>query len=67
MHVDASFIELGVILAQIEDGEIDHPIYFSNRKLSTIEQNDTKTKRERLAMVYALQKFKHSLLGNKFK
>lgn len=34
MHVDASFIALGVVLAQEEVGYIDHPIAFSSRKLS---------------------------------
>jgi hypothetical protein len=28
VHVDASFIALGVILAQLGEGSIDHPIYF---------------------------------------
>jgi hypothetical protein len=35
--------------------------YFNNAK-----KNYTTTKREALTMVYALHKFKHYLLGNKF-
>ena len=66
-HVDASSVALGIILAQQGEGDIDHPIYFSSRKLSTTENNYTTTEREGLAMVYALQKFRHYLLGSNFK
>lgn len=66
VHVDASCIALGVVLAQTGVGEIDHPIDFASRKLSKVENNYTTTKREGLAMVYALQKFRHYLLGSHF-
>jgi hypothetical protein len=46
---------------------MDHPIYFSSRNLSRTEHNYISTKREGLAMVYALQKFRHYLLGGHFK
>jgi hypothetical protein len=45
-------------------GDIDHPIALASRKHSTAERNYTTTEREILAMVYALQKLKHYLLGN---
>jgi len=45
----------------------EHPIAFANRKPSSIEHNYTTTEREGLAMVYALQKFRHYLLGAHFK
>ena len=67
VHVDASSIALGVILAQPGEGGIDHPIVFASRKLSSTERNYTTTEREGLAMVYALQKFRHYLLGSHFK
>ena len=67
VHVDASGITLGVVLTQPREGDIDHPIAYSNRKLSTAENNYTTTEREGLAMVYALQKFRHYLLGAPFK
>jgi hypothetical protein len=53
--------------AQPGAGDIDHPISFASRKLSTVERNYTTTKREGLAMVYALQKFRYYLLGGHFK
>jgi hypothetical protein len=34
VHVDASTIEFGAILAQPGAGELDHPIAFASRKLS---------------------------------
>jgi hypothetical protein len=49
------------------EGDIDHPLAFASRKLSTTEINYTTTEREGLAMVYALQKFHHYLLGGHFK
>jgi hypothetical protein len=67
VHVDASSIALGAVLAQPGEGDIDHPIYFASRKLSESEKNYNTTEREGLAMVYALQKFRHYLLGQHFK
>ena len=66
VHVDASSIALGAILAQLGEG-LDHPIAFARRKLSSAEHNYTTIERERLVMVYALQKFRHYLLGAHFK
>ena len=57
VHVNASSIALGIVLAQTCVGNIDHPIAFASRKLSTAEKNYTTIEREGLAMVYALQKF----------
>lgn len=67
IHVDDSSIVLGVILAQPGEGGLDHPIGFSNRKLSFEERNYTMIEREGLVMVYALQKFRHYLLSVHFK
>jgi hypothetical protein len=55
------------MLAQPGARYIDHPLAFASRKLSTVEINYTTTEREGLAMVYALQKFRHYLLGGHFK
>jgi hypothetical protein len=54
VHIDASNTTLDVILAQPGEGNLDHPIYFTSRKLSQAEHNYTTTEREGLAMVYAL-------------
>ena len=67
VHVDASSIALGIVLTQPRDGGIDHPIAFASMKLSSVERNYTTIEREGLAMVYALHKFIHYLLGSHFK
>jgi hypothetical protein len=55
------------VLAQPGVGDIDHPLAFATRKLSTTEINYTTTEREGLSMVYVLQKFHHYLLGGHFR
>ena len=67
MHVDASSTTLGVVLAQPGEGNLHHLIAYASRKLSFSKRNYTTTEREGLAMVYALQKFRHYLLGGHFK
>jgi hypothetical protein len=67
VHVDASTITLGEILVQPGAGDLDHPIAFVRIKLSESEHNYNTIGREGLAMVYALHKFRHYLLGKHFK
>ena len=67
MHVDVSSIALGVVLAQPGQGDIDHPLAFLSRNLSTAKINYTSTEREGLGMVYTLQKIFYYLLGGHFK
>jgi hypothetical protein len=67
VHVDACSIALGEVLSQLGTGDIDHPLEFASRNLSTTNINYTTTERQGLAMVYALQKFRHYLLGGHFK
>jgi hypothetical protein len=67
VHVDASSIALGEVLAQPGARYIDHPLAFTSRNLSTAKINYTTTEREGLAMVYVLQKIFHYLLGRHFK
>jgi hypothetical protein len=67
VHVDAYSIALGAMLAQLGEGDIDHPLSFASGKLSTADLNYTTTEREGLTMVYALHKFHHYLLGGHFK
>ncbi len=51
---------------QNEIGKIDQLVVYASRLLNRVEQNDNTTKREALAMVFVLHKFRHYLLGNKF-
>ena len=66
VHVDASSIALGVVLTQPGEGDLDHSITFSSRKLPFMEKNYMTTEREGFAMLYGLQKFRHYLLGSHF-
>ena len=54
VHVYASSIALGAVLAQPGVGDIDHPLSFASMNLSTTNINYTTTEREGLAMLYAL-------------
>ena len=67
VNIDASSTMLGVVLAQPSECDLDHPIAYASRKLSFAKQNYTTTERECLEMVYALEKFRHYLLGGHFK
>jgi hypothetical protein len=67
VHVDASAIALGAIMAHPGARYLDHHIAFASKKLSEFEQNYNTTEREGLAMVYALHKLRYYLLGKHFK
>jgi hypothetical protein len=66
VHAGTLAIALGSILAQPGEGHLDHLIEYASRKLSDSEQNYNTIEREGLAMVYAMQKFRHYLLGKHF-
>lgn len=67
IHVDVSSNALGVVITQVSEGEMDHPIAFVSRKLSKVEKNYSTTKSKGFPMVCALEKFRHYLLGGHFK
>ena len=54
------------MLARNPTGKTDQPIAYASRLLSKAEKNYTTTEKEALAMVYAVNKFCHYLLGNRF-
>ena len=62
---DASNVGIGAVLYQVIDNETRH-ISFMARALSKSERNYSTTKRELLAVVYALEKFHQYLWGNHF-
>ena len=67
VHVDASSIVLGVVLAQLGEGYLDLSIAFTSRKMSFAKKNYTSTEREGLTMVYVLHDFRNYLFGSHFK
>ncbi len=66
LHIDASLLVMGAMLSQNVTRKNDQPVMYASRLLNRAKQNYSTTKREALAMVFALHKFKHYLLGNKF-
>jgi hypothetical protein len=61
-----SQLTIGEILAHNPIGKIDQLVMYSSILFNSIERNYITTKKDILAMVYALHKFKHYLLGNMF-
>jgi hypothetical protein len=66
VHTDASNFALSVMLKQNLDNIINEPIYYASRLMNNVERNYSTTKKEALAMIYALKKFQDYLLGNSF-
>jgi hypothetical protein len=66
VHTSASLLVVRAMMFQNEIGKIDQLVVYASRLLNRVEQNDNTTKREALAMVFVLHKFRHYLLGNKF-
>ena len=57
MDTDASNGAVGGVLSQIHDGK-EHPVAYCSRTLTKCERNYTTTRKELLAVVHALQKFR---------
>jgi hypothetical protein len=66
VHIDASNFAFGTMLSQNLNKTVDKSIYYANRFMNNEKNNYTTTKKETLAMIYALKKFRHYLLGNNF-
>ena len=66
IFVDALDVAIGVVLMQARVPDWFRPVYYASRRLSSAEKNYSMTEREALGMVYAVNKFWHYLLGNKF-
>ena len=66
VHIDASALAIGCILAQPGEKNMDFPISYASRQMNSAERNYTTTEHEGLSMVYAVKKFRHYLLANKF-
>jgi len=66
IHTDASMEGVGAILSQVDDQGHEHPIIYISRALKPAEKNYPTTHQELLAVVYAMQKFRPYVLGQKF-
>ncbi|KAL0404316.1 UNVERIFIED_CONTAM: Retrovirus-related Pol polyprotein from transposon.6 [Sesamum radiatum] len=61
---DASNHAIGAVLGQ-KIGKDPHVIYYASQMLDDTQSNYTTTEKELLAVVFALEKFRHYLLGTK--
>ena len=66
VHVDALKFAMGCVLAQPGEHKMDFPVSYASRQLNDAEKNYTTMEREGLGMIYAVKKFRHYLLANKF-
>jgi hypothetical protein len=66
VHIDASLLAIGGLLIQNIIRKSDQPIVYAYRLFNSAKENYWTIERKALAMVFALHKFKHYLLGNKF-
>jgi len=64
LDTGASDVAVGAVLSQRLDG-IERPIAFFSRVMNVTQRNYCTTRRELLAVICALQHFRHYLLGNK--
>jgi len=64
LDTDASDVALGAVLSQNLDG-VERPIAFFSRVMNRTQRNYCTTRRELLAVISALQHFRHYLLGAK--
>ncbi|MCO5604386.1 hypothetical protein L7F22_058551 [Adiantum nelumboides] len=65
VHVDASSVAMGAILAQL-DGKADYLVYFASQRFNKAEQGHSTTEKEALGMAFSATKFRHYLLRKLF-
>ena len=64
---DASNNDIGAVLYQLDDNGRENPIHYASRVLSDTESKYSAFEREALGVIFALLKFRHYLISNKFK
>lgn len=63
---DASGHGLGAVLSQLDGKNVESPVSYISRALTTPERNYTTTEQEALVVIWAIKCFRHYVLGNKF-
>ena len=64
---DASSAAVGAVLSQLDENGREQPIHYASRSSNEAEKNYSTHQREGLAIFFALKKFRHYLLCQKFK
>jgi hypothetical protein len=63
LSTDASDYGVGAVLSQLDQEGRDKPIAFASRTLNSAEKNYAVVEKEALAMIWAIQYFRHYLWG----
>ena len=67
VSTDASDTGLGCVLSQRDDAGVERPICFASRSFTDSERNWHIRDKEVFALVFAIRKFRHYLLGKRFR
>ena len=64
--MDASIRALRDILSHLDDNEREYPIQYASRNFNELEKNFSEFEHKALGIVFALKKFQHYLLCQRF-
>jgi hypothetical protein len=65
VHIDASLLFVGSLLAQNITRKSDQLVLYAYRLFNSVEHNYSTIEREALVTIFALHKFRHYMLRNK--
>ena len=63
ISTDASNTGIGAVLSQVQEDAEEHPVAYASRTLTSSERNYSVIEKEGLAVVWAVQYFKHYIYG----